>query len=137
LPCTGARSDPTAGSEFFQVKPHLSVLGLLCSPKQGNPAHHKRVPISEKSPRRKLHNHPAKQINPRRHTPREAIGLAPFNGMDHSKNPIFKLELPGAGRDHRPNKNDPNNPTFNPSMNGAEMKFREDGTPFTLFPIKE
>jgi hypothetical protein len=57
--------------------------------------------------------------------------------MDHSKNPIFKLELPGAGRGHRPNKNAPNNPTFNPSMNGAEMKFREDGTPFTLFPIKE
>jgi hypothetical protein len=28
-------------------------------------------------------------------------------------------------------------PTLNPSMNGAEMKFREDGTPFTPFPIKE
>lgn len=28
-------------------------------------------------------------------------------------------------------------PIPNPLMNGAEMKFREDGTPFTLFPIKE
>jgi hypothetical protein len=28
-------------------------------------------------------------------------------------------------------------PRFNHSMNGAEMKFREDGTSFALFPIKE
>ena len=28
-------------------------------------------------------------------------------------------------------------PRFNHSMNGAEMKFREDGTFFALFPLKE
>ena len=57
--------------------------------------------------------------------------------IDDNKNNIVRLELPGAGRGYRPNKMDSNNPLFNPSMNGAEMKLREDGTPFSLFPIKE
>ncbi|WLH09983.1 RHS repeat-associated core domain-containing protein [Pseudomonas lurida] len=70
-------------------------------------------------------------------TSRTERGLPRYTGVDDKKNDIVRLELPGAGRGYRPNKNDPNNPTFNPSMNGAEMKFREDGTPFTLFPIKE
>ncbi|MGY2414725.1 RHS repeat-associated core domain-containing protein, partial [Pseudomonas pergaminensis] len=70
-------------------------------------------------------------------TSRTERGLPRYTGVDDKKNDIVRLELPGAGRGYRPNKKDPNNPTFNPSMNGAEMKFREDGTPFTLFPIKE
>ncbi|WP_158244690.1 MULTISPECIES: hypothetical protein, partial [unclassified Pseudomonas] len=53
------------------------------------------------------------------------------------KNNIVRLKLLGAGSGYRPNKKDPDNPIFNPSMNGAEMKFREEGTPFTLFPISE
>ena len=139
MPFIGPRSGPSAGSEFFQVKQHLSVLGLLCSPKQGNPAHHKRVSISEKSPLRKLHNHPAKQINPRRHTPREALGLAPFNGMDQSKIPIFKLELPGAGRGYRPNKKDIDSPALNENLNWFEVKFdKKDGPrPFTAYPVEK
>ena len=134
-----AAKRPNEGSEFFQVKQHLSVLGLLCSPKQGNPAHHKRVSISEKSPLRKLHNHPAKQINPRGHTPREALGLAQFNGMDHSKNPILKLELPGAGRGYRPNKKDIDSPALNENLNWFEVKFdKKDGTrPFTAYPVEK
>ncbi|MBV4481727.1 RHS repeat domain-containing protein, partial [Pseudomonas khavaziana] len=70
-------------------------------------------------------------------TSRVERGLPRYTGIDGNKNNIVRLELPGAGRGYRPNKMDPNNPLFNPSMNGAEMKFREDGTPFTLFPIKE
>ncbi|XVJ50465.1 RHS repeat domain-containing protein, partial (plasmid) [Pseudomonas sp. UBT] len=70
-------------------------------------------------------------------TSRVERGLPRYTGVDDNKNDIVRLELPGAGRGYRPNKKDANNPTFNPSMNGAEMKFREDGTPFTLFPIKE
>ncbi|WP_342307828.1 hypothetical protein WLF14_18040 [Pseudomonas fluorescens] len=53
------------------------------------------------------------------------------------KNNIVRLKLLGAGSGYRPNKKDPDNPIFNPSMNGAEMKFREEGTPFTLFPTSE
>ncbi|WP_083207144.1 RHS repeat-associated core domain-containing protein [Pseudomonas sp. 24 R 17] len=70
-------------------------------------------------------------------TSRVERGLPRYTGIDDKTNDIVRLELPGAGRGYRPNKKAPNNPTFNPSMNGAEMKFREDGTPFTLFPIKE
>ncbi|MCF5195727.1 type IV secretion protein Rhs, partial [Pseudomonas sp. PA-6-1H] len=70
-------------------------------------------------------------------TSRVERGLPRYTGVDDKNNDIVRLELPGAGRGYRPNKKDPHNPTFNPSMNGAEMKFREDGTPFTLFPIKE
>ncbi|MEO8488446.1 RHS repeat-associated core domain-containing protein [Pseudomonas sp.] len=63
--------------------------------------------------------------------------LPRYTGIDGKTNDVVRLELPGAGRGYRPNNNDSNHPKFNPSMNGAEMKFREDGTPFTLFPIKE
>ncbi|MEA9991166.1 RHS repeat-associated core domain-containing protein, partial [Pseudomonas sp. RTS1] len=70
-------------------------------------------------------------------TSRVERGLSRYTGIDGNKNDIVQLELPGAGRGYRPNKTDPNHPHFNPSMNGAEMKFRKDGTPFTLFPIKE
>ncbi|MGH8447968.1 RHS repeat domain-containing protein, partial [Pseudomonas sp.] len=70
-------------------------------------------------------------------TSRVERGLPRYTGIDDKKNDIVRLELPGAGRGYRPNKKDQKNPNFDPSMNGAEMKFREDGTPFTLFPIKE
>ncbi|MDO4238393.1 RHS repeat domain-containing protein, partial [Pseudomonas sp.] len=70
-------------------------------------------------------------------TSRTERGLPRYTGVDDNRNDIVRLELPGAGRGYRPNRRDPSNPTFNPSMNAVEMKFREDGTPFTLFPIKE
>ncbi|MGG5271340.1 hypothetical protein ACQZ2H_27505, partial [Pseudomonas lurida] len=73
------------------------------------------------------------------HTPREALGLAPFNGMDHSKNPILKLELPGAGRGYRPNKKDIDSPDLNENLNWFEVKFyKKDGTrPFTAYPVEK
>ncbi|WP_150295271.1 RHS repeat-associated core domain-containing protein [Pseudomonas extremaustralis] len=70
-------------------------------------------------------------------TSRTERGLPRYTGIDDQKNNIVRLNLPGAGSGYRPNKKAPDNPIFNPSMNGAEMKFREDGTPFTLFPTKE
>lgn len=70
-------------------------------------------------------------------TSRAERGLPIYTSVDTKKNNIVHLEPAGAGRGYRPNKHDVNNPSFNPSMNGAEMKFREDGTPFTLFPVKE
>ena len=70
-------------------------------------------------------------------TSRQERGLSRHTGIDNNANDIVRIELPGAGRGYRPNRRDENNPLFDPSMNGAEMKFREDGTPFTLFPIKE
>ncbi|WP_372240833.1 RHS repeat-associated core domain-containing protein [Pseudomonas sp. R5-89-07] len=101
-------------------------------------------PITDKTPKNKK-GVPSSQFNSwklqlqawTKATSRTERGLPRYTGVDDSKNNIVRLELPGAGRGYRPNKKDPKNPTFNPSMNGAEMKFREDGTPFTLFPTKE
>ncbi|KAA0943147.1 RHS repeat-associated core domain-containing protein, partial [Pseudomonas sp. ANT_H14] len=69
-------------------------------------------------------------------TTRTDRGMTRYTGLDDKKNHIVRIEQPGAGRGYRPNKNDKQNPVFNNSMNGAEMKFRQDGTPFTLFPIE-
>ena len=101
-------------------------------------------PITGKVPKSKI-GVPSSQFNSwklqlqawTKATSRVERGLPLYTGVDDKKNDIVRLELPGAGRGYRPNKKDKNNPSFNPSMNGAEMKFREDGTPFTLFPIKE
>ena len=35
-----------------------------------------------------------------------------------------------------PNKKDKDNPLYNDSMNGAEVKFDSAGRPFTAFPTK-
>ncbi|UUJ41914.1 DUF6531 domain-containing protein [Pseudomonas extremaustralis] len=101
-------------------------------------------PITGKIPKNKMGS-PSSQFNSwklqlqawTKATSRTERGLPSYTGIDDNKNDIVRLELPGAGRGYRPNKKAPNNPTFNPSMNGVEMKFREDGTPFTLFPTKE
>ncbi|AZE84350.1 Rhs-family protein [Pseudomonas orientalis] len=70
---------------------------------------------------------------------RKSLGLDPFNGQDHNKNPILRLELPGAGRGYKPNKKDAGNPHLNENMNWLEVKFdKKDNTrPFTAFPAEK
>ena len=104
----------------------------------------RKDPITGKIPKNKM-GVPSSQFNSwklllqawTKATTRVERGLPRHTGVDDKKNDIVRLELPEAGRGYKPNKKDKNNPSFNPSMNGAEMKFREDGTPFTLFPIKD
>jgi RHS repeat-associated protein len=65
-------------------------------------------------------------------------GLIRHTGMDQKKNPIVRLELPGAGRGYRPNKKDAQNPGLNEDMNWFEVKFDKVNTqePFTGFPAE-
>ncbi|ANI58005.1 RHS repeat-associated core domain-containing protein [Pseudomonas sp. GR 6-02] len=67
---------------------------------------------------------------------REALGLSPHTGKDQNKNPIVRMELPGAGRGYKPNKKDARNPTLNEDLNWFEVKFDKDNVlrPFTAFP---
>ncbi|WNF56199.1 RHS repeat-associated core domain-containing protein [Pseudomonas sp. SG20052] len=67
---------------------------------------------------------------------REALGLSPHTGKDQHKNPIVRMELPGAGRGYKPNKKDARNPTLNEDLNWFEVKFDKDNVlrPFTGFP---
>jgi len=69
-------------------------------------------------------------------TTRTTRRMPRHTGVDEKKNDIVRIELTGAGRGYKPNRRNPQNPILNESMNGAEMKFRKDGTPFTLFPRK-
>jgi hypothetical protein len=65
-------------------------------------------------------------------------GLIMHTGKDQNKNPIVRLELPGAGRGYRPNKKDNQNPSLNESLNWFEVKFDQVNTqnPFTAFPTE-
>ncbi|MCP1489479.1 RHS repeat-associated protein [Pseudomonas fluorescens] len=65
-------------------------------------------------------------------------GLIRHTGKDQKKNPIVRLELPGAGRGYRPNKKDKQNPGLNEDMNWFEVKFDIVNTqePFTGFPAE-
>ncbi|WP_454875722.1 RHS repeat-associated core domain-containing protein [Pseudomonas farris] len=67
---------------------------------------------------------------------RERLGLAPYTGWDHNNDPIVRMELPGAGRGYRPNKQDKQNPTLNDDLNWFEVKFDQDKVawPYTGFP---
>src|SRR5207253_8617739 len=69
---------------------------------------------------------------------RERLGLSPHTGKDHKKDPIVRLELPGAGRGYRPNKKDKDNPRLNEELNWFEVKFDKDDVsrPFTGFPVE-
>ena len=70
---------------------------------------------------------------------RKSLGLDPFNGQDHNRNPTLKLELPGAGRGYRPNNRNPENPHLNENMNWFEIKFDKNNIsrPFTAFPAEK
>jgi uncharacterized protein RhaS with RHS repeats len=65
-------------------------------------------------------------------------GLIMHTGKDQNKNPIVRLELPGAGRGYRPNKKDVQNPSLNENLNWFEVKFDQVNTqnPFTAFPTE-
>jgi RHS repeat-associated protein len=65
-------------------------------------------------------------------------GLIRHTGKDQKKNPIVRLELPGAGRGYRPNKKDAQNPRLNEDMNWFEVKFDKVNSqePFTGFPAE-
>ncbi|WP_095127459.1 RHS repeat-associated core domain-containing protein [Pseudomonas sp. Irchel s3h14] len=57
-------------------------------------------------------------------------------GHDADRNPIVRMELPGAGRGYKPNEKDRDNPRYIENMDGAEIKFdkRNVKIPFTAFP---
>ena len=57
-------------------------------------------------------------------------------GYDADGNPYVRMELPGAGRGYKPNKNDPGNPRYVENLDGAEVKFDKKNVkrPFTGFP---
>lgn len=65
-------------------------------------------------------------------------GMIKHTGKDHNKNPIVRLELPGAGRGYKPNKKDAEKPGLNETMNWFEVKFDKVNTqePFTGFPAE-
>jgi RHS repeat-associated protein len=66
-------------------------------------------------------------------------GLIRHTGKDHNETPIVRLELPGAGRGWKPNRNDPENPILNENMNWFEVKFDKINTqePFTGYPSEK
>ncbi|VVO41626.1 hypothetical protein PS712_05922 [Pseudomonas fluorescens] len=70
---------------------------------------------------------------------RERLGLSPHTGQDHNRDPIVRMELPGAGRGYRPNKKDSENPHLNESLNWFEVKFdkRDPTRPYTAFPSEK
>uniref|UniRef100_UPI00103698F5 RHS repeat-associated core domain-containing protein n=1 Tax=Pseudomonas sp. Sample_10 TaxID=2448269 RepID=UPI00103698F5 len=70
---------------------------------------------------------------------RAQLGLLPHTGQDHNKDPIVRMELPGAGRGYRPNKKDPNNPNLNENLNWFEVKFdkKDPSRPYTAFPSEK
>ncbi|WP_285380126.1 RHS repeat-associated core domain-containing protein, partial [Pseudomonas sp. efr-133-R2A-59] len=59
-------------------------------------------------------------------------------GYDSERNPIVRMELPGAGRGYKPNDKDRNSPKYIEGLDGAEIKFdkRNIKRPFTAFPRK-
>ncbi|PRC05687.1 RHS repeat domain-containing protein, partial [Pseudomonas poae] len=132
----------------YEEKYEMHMVGKHGPEVEGTKVHRRSIdgkdPITGKLPKNKK-GVPSSQFNSwklqlqawTKATSRTERGLPRYTGVDDKKNDIVRVELPGAGRGYRPNKKSPNNPTFNPSMNGAEMKFREDGTPFTLFPTKD
>ncbi|TWC13684.1 hypothetical protein FBY09_1191, partial [Pseudomonas sp. SJZ101] len=67
---------------------------------------------------------------------RGGLGLDPFTGLDHKKDRIVRLELPGAGRGYKPNKKDKQNPKLNENLNWFEVKFDKQGVPYTGFPAE-
>ncbi|EJM61960.1 RHS repeat-associated core domain-containing protein, partial [Pseudomonas sp. GM48] len=70
---------------------------------------------------------------------RESLGLSPHTGKDHNNDPIVRMELPGAGRGYRPNRNNANSPKLNENLNWFEVKFdKNDITrPYTGFPTEK
>jgi len=65
-------------------------------------------------------------------------GLIMHTGEDIRRNPIVRLELPGAGRGYKPNRTNEQNPSLNEDMNWFEVKFDQENTqrPFTGFPAE-
>jgi hypothetical protein len=70
---------------------------------------------------------------------REALGLNPHTGKDHNKDPIVRMELPGAGRGYKPNKKNQTAPKLNENMNWSEVKFDQGDVkrPYTGFPSEK
>ncbi|MGE7965326.1 RHS repeat-associated core domain-containing protein [Pseudomonas sp. NPDC089918] len=70
---------------------------------------------------------------------RERLGLSPHTGTDHNRDPIVRMELPGAGRGYRPNRIDQSNPKLNEDLNWFEVKFDKDDVtrPYTGFPSEK
>jgi hypothetical protein len=70
---------------------------------------------------------------------RERLGLSPHTGTDHNRDPIVRMELPGAGRGYRPNRIDESNPKLNEDLNWFEVKFDKDDVtrPYTGFPSEK
>jgi hypothetical protein len=68
-------------------------------------------------------------------TTRTKNGLPRYTGKDNEDNDVVRMRLPGAGEGYMPNSKSKENPKLI-GLDGFEMKFDDDGVPFTLYPIK-